>query len=157
MKNNTQKQLTEYNRLLKENDDIYHSLARHYGISDCTLWILYIVSESKTNHTQNRICELLSLSKQTVNSALKKLEKDGYIELAPYPGSQKTKLVRLTESGKAFAGGIIDQVEKIEHAAFCQFSAEERIIFLELFEKYVSRLQTECRQLLMTKKNEEEI
>lgn len=27
-------------------DDVYHSLARHYGLSDCAFWILYTIREN---------------------------------------------------------------------------------------------------------------
>lgn len=143
-----QKLLIQYNSLYKEIDDIYHSLARHYGLSDCALWILYTVIDIEEDYTQNKICEQLSLSKQTVNSALKKLEKDGYIKLELAPGNQKNKLVRLTKQGNIFANKAIGSVMTMEQNAFCHLTEEERTIFLNLYEKYVAKLQLECNQLL---------
>jgi len=155
MKKIVQSQLTQYNSFFKEIDEVYHSIARHYGISDCALWILYIVRETEDDHTQNKLCELLSLSKQTVNSALKKLEKEGYIKLEHHPGNQKNKLIQLTEQGSLFAGEMIDKLVKMEQTAFCHLSAEERITLLRLIEKYVNRLQKECKKLMIPEKSEE--
>jgi predicted transcriptional regulator len=47
------------------------------------------------------ICHLTGLSKQTVNSALRKLEKEGTIHLESVIA--KSKRVCLTESGKALS------------------------------------------------------
>lgn len=74
-KQNSRKLLTQFNNLYKEMDDVYHSLARHYGLSDCAFWILYTIRENKDGYTQSQLCEMLSLSKQTVNSALKTLKR----------------------------------------------------------------------------------
>lgn len=152
---NTRKMLTRYNSLYKEIDEVYHMLAKHYGLSDCALWIIYIIRESEEDHTQNKLCELLSLSKQTVNSALKKLEEKGYIRLEHSPGNQKNKLIYLTEPGKQFAAETIDHVIRMEQNAFSQFTPEERIAFLQLFEKYARQLQAESGKLVKTNEDEE--
>lgn len=65
-KQNSRKLLTQFNNLYKEMDDVYHSLARHYGLSDCAFWILYTIRENKDGYTQSQLCEMLSLSKQTL-------------------------------------------------------------------------------------------
>lgn len=154
---NIQKILSQYNNLYKEIDEIYHMLARYYGISDCALWILYIIRELDENHTQNKICEMLSLSKQTVNSALKKLEKEGYIKLEYSPGNQKNKLIQLTDYGKTFTRKTIDNVIKMEKNVFSQFSVEERTTFLGLFEKYVRQLQIESKRIIDSNNSENNI
>lgn len=45
-------------------DDVYHSLARHYGLSDCAFWILYTIRENKDGYTQSQLCEMLSCLKR---------------------------------------------------------------------------------------------
>lgn len=149
-KQDLQKLLSQYNGLYKEMDEVYHTLARHYGLSDCALWILYILRETQTPQTQNEICELLSLSKQTVNSALKKLEKEDYIRLEPQPGSQKNKLVRFTARGEALAEKTIDNVFEMEQAAFAQFSDDECAVYLQLIQKHVRCLQREAENIITT-------
>lgn len=145
--NEIQKLLGQYNSLYKDMDEVYHTLARHYGLSDCALWILYILRESEDIPTQNKMCEQLSLSKQTVNSALKKLEKEGYIKLEHQEGNQKSKLVFLTARGELFAQKTIDNVLLMEQTAFGQFTAQERITFLQLFQKYACELQREAEKI----------
>ena len=35
--------LQAFNGLYKESDRLYYRLARHYGLSECAFWILYIL------------------------------------------------------------------------------------------------------------------
>ena len=53
----TQACLRTYNRLFKENDELYHEIARYFGLSDCALWILYTIREEEQALTQSDICE----------------------------------------------------------------------------------------------------
>ena len=76
MSNNTRNYILTYNQLLKECDTIYHTAAVNSGLSDCAFWILYTVQDTEHIYTQSEICDNSSLPRQTVNSALKKLEKD---------------------------------------------------------------------------------
>lgn len=140
--------LARFNSLYKEMDDVYHSLARHFGLSDCALWILYTMKESQEPLTQSRLCELLSLSKQTVNSALKTLEASGYIRLEAVLGNHKSKQVLFTDSGNLFAQRTIDQVMDMERQAFEQFSTEEQTMLFHLLEAYVKQLEEGTRALL---------
>jgi Transcriptional regulators len=139
--------LLVYNSLHKETDELYHSLARRCGFSDCALWILYIVRESGEARTQRDICGTLFMSKQTVNSALKNLEKSGYIELAPCGGDKRNKRILLTDAGRRFAESSVDRIMAMEQRAFAHFSEEERGAFLLLFRKYAERLRQEAEAL----------
>ena len=70
------------NRIYKKNCAVYYKLASHYGLTETMFDILYFVRENEDCGTQAQLCNNLYLRKQTVNSALKKLEKEGYIYLA---------------------------------------------------------------------------
>ena len=54
------KPLAQYNSLYKDMDEVYRALARHYGLSDCALWILYSLREADNPLTQNKLCDLFS-------------------------------------------------------------------------------------------------
>ena len=53
---------------------MYRSAAKSCGISECAFWILYTLRVEEKPFTQAEICEFLIEPKQTVHSALKKLE-----------------------------------------------------------------------------------
>lgn len=66
-------ELKEVNRLYKELDDIYHDISLRLGISDSVLIILYSIVEMGDGCIQKDISEKFSISRQTINSAIKKL------------------------------------------------------------------------------------
>ena len=142
------KLLIEYNSLYKEMDRIYHSLARYYGLSDCAFWLLYTIRESDSVYIQSKLCEMLSLSKQTVNSALKTLEAAGYIEVKASGANRKNKQIWLTEKGLRFVTETIDDIFVMEQKTFEHFSAEDRALFLSLNRQYVSSLHEEASKIL---------
>jgi len=76
-------------RLHREEEGLYHRLARHFGLSDSALWILYTLEMLGRPATQSELCSFLSLSRQTVNSGLKQLEQEGHIRLTSVPGLKK--------------------------------------------------------------------
>ena len=126
-----------YNGLQKESNQLYRLLSKHYGISDSECWILYVLREEGRPLTQTELCNTLYLSKQTVNSALKSLEADGYIRLECASGNRRSKNIHLTEAGLALAVRTVDNVFKMEERAFLRLSASERAAILSLGQKHL--------------------
>lgn len=133
-------------RLHKEEDGLYHRLARHFGLADSALWILYVLEIFQSPATQAELCEYLSLSKQTINSGLKQLEQEGYIQLTGGPG--RKKYLRLTGQGAQLAAGTVRPVLAAEERAFLGLAEEERASLLALERKYLSLLLRESEQIL---------
>ena len=61
-----------------------------------------------------RICDEWSMPKQTVSSILKKFESEGYIFLVTDEDDRRNKKIILTEKGNRFAGGLLDELYRIE-------------------------------------------
>ena len=101
--------------------------------------------------TQTELCNTLYLSKQTVNSALKSLEADGYIRLECASGNRRNKNIYLTEAGLALARRTVDNVFKMEERAFLRLSASERAAILSLGQKHLNLLREEAGRLLSGK------
>lgn len=138
--------LIRYNRIFKDTDKIYHNFAKSYGLSDCAFWILYLLRETDTQYTQAEICNMLSLPRQTVNSALKNMQSDGYISLTPAENNKKSKILVLTEKGEELAKSSADIVLKAEIKVLRQFSENELQLFLSLSEKYAVLLRKEYEE-----------
>ena len=66
-------QLLRFNSIYNDTNRTYHRLALSLGLPDCAFLILYLLRMSDRLYTQSEICELMCLSRQTVNSALKTL------------------------------------------------------------------------------------
>lgn len=147
MSNNTRNYILTYNQLLKECDTIYHTAAVNSGLSDCAFWILYTVQDTEHIYTQSEICDNSSLPRQTVNSALKKLEKDGYLTLQRIEG-KISKSIHLTKQGQAFVQKYIVPVMGAEERACELFSDEEKELFLKIFRTLVYRLNEEISNVI---------
>ena len=129
MDRNAYQMLIAFNRETKKLDDVYRSAAKSCGISECAFWILYTLRVEEKPFTQAEICEFLIEPKQTVHSALKKLEAEGY--LARTSGADlRSKRVALTEKGEQFARAWIDRVLEAEAAALCAMPEAERAAFV---------------------------
>ena len=143
MKNSATKScILAYNQILKECDTIYHEAAVRAGVSDCAFWILYALQDSDHTLTQSEIGNNASMPRQTVNSALKKLEKDGFLTLRKIEGKMG-KSIHLTRRGEQFVRQHILPVAAAEERACAQFSEEEQRAFLATFRALADRLKEE--------------
>ena len=110
MERDAKRMLLEYNKETKRLDDLYRCAAKQCGISECAFWILYTLRAEERQFTQAEICEFLIELKQTVHSALKKLEAEGYLARTS-SADLRSKHVALTEKGEQFARTWIDRVQ----------------------------------------------
>lgn len=140
--------LAVYNEFWMELDNLYGNYAKHCGLSDCSFWIFYVLYEGKEIYTQKDLSEKLSLSRQTVNSALKSLTAEGLVELVPLPGQRKNKQVVLTAAGKCFVQKWIAPMVEAEQNAFGNLSNTEQDKLLSLTEKHIRFLQEETNRIL---------
>lgn len=130
-------------RIYNENTLLYHRLARACGLPDCAFWLLYTLRSEEAPLTQTQLSEQLSLPKQTVNSALKKL-----VEAAD--GNLKNKRVCLTEAGEAFLRRTVDRVFGVESAAAARLTEEERSALVALSQKLLDAFRAETEAFLQT-------
>ena len=135
-----EKLLYKYNRIYKENNDLYRGVAKALGVSDSVFWILYSLREQSRGATQSEICNMLYEPKQTVNSALQKMEAEGYITMASHP-DRRRKLLVLTQKGEELAEKTADKVLALECSALKEMSEADRQAFLRLFQTYTEILK----------------
>ena len=140
MSKHLSKKMLELNEIMKETDDLYRNLAKKFKMSDCMIWILYILREDDRSVTQSDICNMMYMPKQTVNSSLKKMEAEGYIELLNI-NDQRSKQVCLTEKGVDLANNTVDIIISKENNALSKMDKEEQALFINLFKKYKDLLK----------------
>lgn len=138
---NTLSCLETFNQIYKEMDIVYHDYAKACGLSNMAYWILYSVAESDEYFTQRDFCNNWFFAPQTVNSALKDLEKKDIIYLEPAPDNRKNKLIKPTENGKNLIERIIMPLIQVECESFHSLSEEECKQMLATTKKYVSALR----------------
>lgn len=134
-------QLTRFNQIYKEMDIVYHNYAKSLGLSDTAFWILYCISENENALTQRELCNYWSLPPQTVNSALKDIEKRGLITLDPVTGNKKNKLLHLTSVGEELVSRVMVPLIQAEEESFNTLSDEECEQMLSLTKRYSEALR----------------
>ena len=141
-----QEKIYRINCLTEETDSIYHQAAVQFGLSDSSLLIFYMLY---TNKGQCRLSDLYMVSgtsKQTVNSAIRKMEKEGMVYLEMYDG--KSKMVYLTEKGKSYAEKTAGKLYEAECETFREWTQEEIDQYLQLTERYNRTLRKQILQLV---------
>ena len=141
----TEKKLYEYNNVLKSIDDCYRNIAKRYGFSEAAFWTLYTLRMEPGNITQSDVCTVLYQPKQTVNSALKKLESEGYITLTP--AGAHTKNISLTKSGTKLCEQTVDKVIEAECDALGNMTDEESENMTALMKLYSVLLKNQTAKI----------
>ena len=126
-------------------DSLYHQAALKLGMSDSVLFLLYLVYAKGGRCPLSEIRRATNISKQTLNSAIRKLEKDGTLYLEPHGG--RTKDVCLTEAGKHYADSTIARLFCAEFHAFHTWTPEEVEQYLNLMEKYNRDFRTQIEKM----------
>lgn len=137
--------LKEFNGIYKEMDDLYHEAARGMGLSDSAFDILYTVCQVGDGCLQRDVCRVCYTRKQTVNSSIRKLEREGYLTLRP--GKGRDMHIFLTPAGQALVTEKICPVIRMEEEAFLQMSEQECGELLRLSKKYLQKLQEQFQSV----------
>ena len=96
---NSRKFFYDFGRALYHVDSFYDDFAKQSNVSSALLWVLYALNDGNS-HTQIEISTDWELPKTTVNTVIKEIQKDGYVELVPIKGKRREMSIILTESGK---------------------------------------------------------
>ncbi|MCM1158871.1 MAG: MarR family transcriptional regulator [Bacteroidales bacterium] len=139
------KELKRYNHLITEIDAVYHTISLKFGLSDSAMVILYTLCEAGGSCLLQDICRTSGMSKQTLNSALRKLESEDILYLEP--AGAKNKKVCLTEKGKLLAEQTALKIITAENDIFLSWAQEDVEKYLELTERYLHTLQEKSREL----------
>ncbi len=146
--------LRRYNSLYNEIDSVYHDVSVKMGISDSVSSILYILCTFGGKHPLGEISRYYGLSKQTVNSAIRKLEQEGIVYLEAIDG--KAKMVCLTEAGKALSERTVLRLMEMEDTIYASWPREDLDKYLELMERFLSSLRQCVEQWPMPQKGDAE-
>lgn len=145
MNGNIRDVLHRINGLANELDVLYHQAAKKFGVADSVLMVTYMIHEKGDGCLLYDICSESGLSKQTINSAIRKLEQDQVLYLEQDKG--KTKRIRLTETGKVFVAQTATRLMEAEYSAFQDWTDEECSMYLKLMEKYNNAFRSEIEKM----------
>lgn len=134
-----------FNCLASDLDALYHQAAKKLGISDSALCVLYMIHENGTHCPLSDIYKKTGNSKQTIHSAVRKLEQEGILYLEQPHG--RAKEVCLTEQGKRYVMQTAARLFEAECSAFHSWTEEEISTYLQLMKKYNLSLRSELEKL----------
>lgn len=137
--------MKRFNHLISEIDAVYHEAALKLGLSDSAMLILYTVCNYGDSCMLSDICHLSGASKQTINSALRRLETDGLIYLENINGRKKS--VHLTEKGKTAAEHTVVRIIRMENEVFDAWTETERTLYLDLTQRFLNEMKEKLSQL----------
>ena len=135
----TPKDLEDFWEAGKELDAAYVLLAKSCGLSEPEYWSMVFVADGVA--TQREICALLSLSRQTINSAFKLLVAKGLIQLEPLEQDQRSKRASLTPKGEQLLAERILPSEAAEADAWLSLTEEERQVLVRATRQFGSALR----------------
>ena len=136
----------EYTYLAGEINALYHEAAVKMGISDSVQNILYVLCEKGGKCLQSEISKLTGISRQTINSAIRKLEKEEIVYLKQ--GKGRNTILCLTEKGKKYSSEKINLLHEIENKIWNEWTAEEQQQYLILTKKYRDGLKKHLEAIL---------
>ncbi len=108
--------LKQLNGMLCEIDSIYQSLLATKNVSDSEFVVMIAILSLGEGCLQKDIAETSYMSKKTINSTIKKLEKEGFIKLKA--GKYPNMHIYLTSKG----------IEHIKENIFPIIEVEERVL-----------------------------
>ena len=137
------------NCLASDMDSLYHRAASKLGLSDSVMLVLYLLYENGGKYPLGNIRRETGMRKQTLNSAVRKLESEGVLR-SESEGSDcdgRTKLLRLTEKGKEYADSTVARLFGAECSTFDGWTDKEIHEYLRLTEKYTESFRSRINLL----------
>lgn len=138
-------QARRYNRIISEIDAVYHEIALKQGFSDSAMQILYILADNNGSCLLKQLVKQCGFPKQTVNSALRRLEKENILYLKSANG--KAKQIFLTEKGTSVVHNTVDKIIAAENKIYGSWKPEEWKTYMELTERYLREVREEMKHL----------
>ncbi len=138
--------LRKLNYMMSEMGGLYHEAAVKAGVSDSVHSILYVLCAENYRCLQSEIYKQAGISRQTINSAIRRLEKDEIIYLEK--GSGRNTIVCLTEEGMNFAKEKIEPLYQMENEIFDEWDSKDVEAYLSLTAKYRDALKKKLKHLI---------
>ena len=110
----TREIVNEINSLLNQSTYLYAQYAQENRISYVEMMVLYALLNTDAPLTQIELGAYYVISKQSINSAVKKYKTEGFILTVKDEKDKRQKYLKLTSSGEKYAHSVLDKMMKIE-------------------------------------------
>lgn len=97
-------------------DEIYYLSECKKKLSDAEFTVMYALDDGKP-HSQREISQEWLIPKTSVNTIVKRWEKDGLLTLTPIPGKRREMHIMLTDAGREYAKSFMSFLYRAEEKA----------------------------------------
>lgn len=132
----------------KQFNGLYRAITDSFALPDCAMWVLYFLVAEGKPLSQQELAELMMFPKQTINSAVKSLQKKGMVELSAIPGSRNRKQVMLTPEGEHLAQQTVARLRAAELLAVSRFGVERMLQYLKMQQEFTTLVETAAQTIL---------
>ncbi|MDD4773666.1 MAG: MarR family transcriptional regulator [Eubacteriales bacterium] len=136
-------------RQFKELTGVCRGAVSHTGVSQNEFWIWYTLTVSDDEYSQQDICNMWSLAKQTVNNIITHMVQKGYAFLEVVPDTRNRKIIRLTETGRLYGTSLVTPVYSAEERALNRLNPEELVACTKTISKFIGILKEELDEPYM--------
>lgn len=136
--------LHQYNLVTAEMDAAYHEATLRCGLTDSVMQTLYTICVEGDSCSLSQIIHNAGMSKQTLNSAIRKMEAEGLVYLANE--TPRRKRVFLTQKGRELANRTAERLIKIENDIFQNWSEEEWKTYFQLTKRFTNELREKIQE-----------
>ncbi len=133
------------NLLLFETDAVYHEAAKRLGLADSDMKILYTLCHLGQQAPLADVIRLSGINKQTINSALRKLEKQDILYLQNANG--RRKLLCLTSLGQQLVEKTVLRLIELENEAMLNWTDQETDLYIELTQRFFQDFKAKIQKL----------
>lgn len=138
-------EMKRFNNVISELNEVYHNAALKLGLSDSAMQILYAICDGGGECLLSDIVNMTGISKQTINSALRKLEAQKIVETKE--ATQRKKKVCLTHEGRILVQKTVKKVIDIENDILESWSQEEWETYFTLTQQYMKDFHSRIEKL----------
>lgn len=127
--------VNKINSLLNQSCYLYAQYAQEAKISYIEMMVLYALLNTDAPLTQIELGAYYGISKQSVNSVVKKYKTEGYIKVLQAEKDKRQKYLKLTNKGIEYSHSILDKLMAIEDEVSATIGEKNKAI-MEGLEMY---------------------
>lgn len=127
-------------RALNNIDEVYYLNEGKRKLSDVELTVMYVLDDGKA-HSQREISKEWLVPKTSVNTIVKRWEKEGLLIMAPIVGKRREMSIMLTDLGREYAKGVLSFLYRAEEQALKKTLKNYSCEFIEAIEFFGESLK----------------
>lgn len=135
----------EYSRIESMIESAYHEAALRMKLTDSELCILYMLCAREPGCPQSALYKETGMMRSTVNSSIRKMEREGVLYLTP--GEGRNTKVFLTERGKELVRNTVQRMIGLENKIYESWSKEELELFFRLNLDFAEKMSAMVKEL----------